>query len=113
MAAVLEELGTKLTDIAGIKVTFPVKEDKNFILKIYGRLCLMYDETWECGDSLSCKKIMRCVTCEVLHVSMLPIAYQFYVPANLNLKLSMLSSSHLSNNSVRYAVYITNAWSIY
>ena len=62
--AVLEELGSKLTDIAGIKVSFPVKEDKDFILKIYARLCLMYDETWDCGDSsyaLSCKKILRCV----------------------------------------------------
>ncbi|XP_043239070.1 proteoglycan 4-like [Amphibalanus amphitrite] len=62
MAAVLEELGSKLTDIAGIKVSFPVKEDKDFILKIYARLCLMYDETWDCGNasiSLSCKKILR------------------------------------------------------
>ena len=62
--AVLEELGSKLTDIAGIKVSFPVKNDKDFILKIYSRLCLMYDETWDFGDatfSLSCKMVLRYV----------------------------------------------------
>ncbi|XP_037079319.1 nucleolar and coiled-body phosphoprotein 1-like [Pollicipes pollicipes] len=58
--AVLEELGSKLTDIVGIKVGFPLSNDEDLVMKVYSRLCLLYDEAWDFeATGISCKQIQR------------------------------------------------------